>query len=284
MNVNSGGQAVEPPYRIAQTRALTVSSEPPLRHGSYRALASTANVFARECFMDELAALAGRDPLEFRLAHLENPRLRAVLEEAAKRFGWRERANVRPAKGKDGRAAPADVGREATARSPSKGQGRGEGEETTTTPGAAIAVGLACGTEKGSYAAACAEVSVDLKRGEIKVKRICQVFECGAIVNPGNLLSQVQGAIMMGLGPALREEMQFQDGKILNAAFSKYRVPRLDDLPELDVHLLNRPDLPSAGAGETPIVAVAPAVANAVSRAIGRRVREMPLRLERTKS
>ena len=78
--------------------------------------------------------------------------------------------------------------------------------------------------------------------------------------------------------------MQFQDGKILNAAFSKYRVPRLDDLPELDVHLLNRPDLPSAGAGETPIVAVAPAVANAVSRAIGWRVREMPIRLERTKS
>ena len=172
-----------------------------------------------------------------------------------------------------------------TARSPSKGQGRGEGEETTTTPSEAVtAVGLACGTEKGSYAAACAEVAVDLKRGEIKVKRICQVFECGAIINPGNLLSQVQGAIMMGLGPALREEMQFQDGKILNAAFSKYRVPRLDDLPELDVHLLNRPDLPSAGAGETPIVAVAPAVANAVSRTIGWRVREMPLRLERTKS
>ncbi len=285
VNVNSGGQAVETPYRIAQARALTVNSEPPLRHGSYRALASTANVFARECFMDELAVLAGRDPLEFRLAHLENPRLRAVLEEAAKRFGWREHADVASAKGQGGRRVPADVGREATAPSGSKGEGRGEGEGTATTPsGVVTAVGLACGTEKGSYAAACAEVAVDLKRSEIKVKRICQVFECGAIINPGNLLSQVQGAIMMGLGPALREEMQFQDGKILNAAFSKYRVPRLDDLGELDVQLLNRPDLPSAGAGETPIVAVAPAVANAVSRAIGWRVREMPIRLERTKS
>ncbi|HEV2973347.1 MAG TPA: molybdopterin cofactor-binding domain-containing protein, partial [Pirellulales bacterium] len=240
ININSGPSAMESPYRIAQKRSQSVQSEPPLRHGSYRGLAATANMFARECFMDELAAAAGRDPLEFRLAHLDDPRLRAVLEEATNRFDWPSSA-----KQKDPN----------------------------------IGVGLSCGTEKGSFVAACAEVKIDRERNRIAVTRVCQVFECGAIINPGNLLSQVQGAMIMGLGPALREEMRFEGGKMLNAAFSKYRVPRIDDLPELDIHLLNRPDLPSAGAGETPLIAIAPAIANAVSRATGQRVREMPIRL-----
>ena len=83
----------------------------------------------------------------------------------------------------------------------------------------------------------------------------------------------------MGLGPALREEMQFAEGKMRNAAFSRYLVPRLADVPELDIHLLNRPDLSSAGGGETPIIAIAPAIANAVFHATGKRVRQMPIRL-----
>jgi isoquinoline 1-oxidoreductase len=217
-----------------------VPSDPPLRQGSYRVLAATANNFARESFMDELAAAAGADPLEFRLAHLDDPRLRTVLQQAAKRFGWRERVGQRQP----------DVG-----------------------------VGLACGTEKGSYVAACVEIALDRPNGRIAVRRVCEVFECGAIINPSNLLSQVQGCILMGIGPALREAMEFQDGKMKNASFSKYLVPRFSDAPELDIHLLNRPDLPSAGAGETPIVAVAPAIANAVFHATGQRIREMPIRL-----
>jgi isoquinoline 1-oxidoreductase len=84
----------------------------------------------------------------------------------------------------------------------------------------------------------------------------------------------------MGLGPALREEMQFAGGKMRNAAFSRYLVPRLSDVPEFDIHLLNRPDLPSAGGGETPIIAIAPAIANAVAHATGKRVRQMPIRLD----
>jgi len=83
----------------------------------------------------------------------------------------------------------------------------------------------------------------------------------------------------MGLGGALREEMRFENGKITNASFWQYEVPRMKDVPELDIILLNRPDLPSAGAGETPIVAIAPAVANAVFHASGRRVRQMPIQL-----
>ena len=83
----------------------------------------------------------------------------------------------------------------------------------------------------------------------------------------------------MGMGPALREEMRFEGGKMLNAAFSRYRVPRFADVPELEVHLLDRPDLPSAGAGETPLIAIAPAVANALHAATGQRSRAMPIRL-----
>ncbi len=271
VNVNSGPSAIDTPYRIAQARSQFVQSEPPLRHGSYRALASTANLFARECFMDELAAAAGRDPLEFRLTHLDNPRLRAVLEEAAKRFDWSGRTK--------GLAA---TGREVAAPSPSTGEGRGEGEAQRTVSATLTGIGLACGTEKGSFVAACVEVKIDRERNRLSVEKVCQAFECGAIVNPDNLLSQIQGAIVMGLGPALREEMRFEKGKMLNAAFARYHVPRFEDVPELDIHLLNRPDLPSSGAGETPLIAVAPAIANAVSRAIGQRIREMPIKLPQT--
>jgi len=245
INVNSGPSAVETPYRIEKHHSKFISSTPPLRHGSYRALAATANNFARESFMDELAAAAKTDPLDFRLAHLENTRLRAVLETAAKRFDWKKRASQ---------------------RKPNTG------------------TGLACGTEKGSYVATCAQIEVDREKNEIVVHHVCQVFECGAILNPDNLLNQVQGAIIMGLGPALREEMHFENGKILNASFGKYRVPRFDDVPELDIHLLNRPDLASAGAGETPIIGIAPAIANAVFHATEIRIRSMPIRLPERKT
>ncbi len=244
LNINSGASSVRPPYRVGRVDARYVRSAAPLRHGSYRALASTANTFARESFMDELAELAGADPLAFRLDHLDDPRLRAVLTEAATRFDWPNRTK-------------------------SKEPGKG--------------VGLACGTDKGGFVAACAAVSVDRDAGTIRVDHVCQAFECGKIVNPANLLNQVTGAIVMGLGPALREAMEFSDGVIRNASFGEYRVPRFADLPTLDVHLLDRPDLASAGAGECPIIAVAPAIANAVHRACGLRIRRMPIRLPNAK-
>lgn len=240
ININSGGAAIGTPYAIPHARTESRRSDSPLRQSSYRALAATANNFARECFMDELAAAAGADPLAFRLAHLENARLRTVLETAVERFGW----------------------------------GRGK-----TSPGENVGVGLACGTEKASYVATCAEVAVDRQRGTIDVRRVCEVFECGTILNPDNLRSQVYGCIMMGLGAALREEMLFEGGRILNASFSRYRVPRFADVPEFDIHLINRPDIEPAGGGETPIIAIGPAVANAVFDAIGVRIREMPIKL-----
>ncbi len=102
-------------------------------------------------------------------------------------------------------------------------------------------------------------------------------FECGAIVNPDHLKNQVEGAVVMGLGGALFEAIEFDDGRIVNPRFSRYRVPRFADMPRLETVLVDRRDLPSAGAGETPIVTIAPAVANAIFAAVGKRLTSMPL-------
>lgn len=235
-NYNSGGSAIATPYDVPNQRVASHGGNAPLRQGSYRALASTANVFARESHMDELARSVQMDALEFRLKNLKQPRLRAVLEAAAKQFGWPQ-AKSKP------------------------GQG----------------FGLACGTEKGSYVASCAEVYVDPSSKQLQVVRVVTAFECGAVRNPLHLKNQVEGAVIMGLGGALFEAIQFADGKILNPKLSRYRVPHFADVPKLETVLLDRKDLPSAGAGETPIIAVAPAVANALCDATGVRRRAMPL-------
>jgi len=235
-NYNSGGSSIRPLYDIPNQRTATHSSQSPLKQGSYRALAATANSFARECHLDDLAHAAGIDPLEFRLGNLSDPRLRAVLVAAAERFGW----------GK---------------RQPAKGCG----------------FGIAGSSEKGSYVATCAEVEIPPDGGKLRVVRAVTAFECGAIVNPDHLQNQVEGSVMMGLGGALFEAISYVKGRITNANFSGYRVPRFGDLPELETVLVNRPDLPSAGAGETPIIAIAPAIGNAIFQATGTRLRSLPL-------
>jgi isoquinoline 1-oxidoreductase len=123
--------------------------------------------------------------------------------------------------------------------------------------------------------ATCAEV--EAKDGAVKVVRLVTAFECGAVVNPDHLKNQVEGALVMGLGGALFEAVKFAGGTVTNPRFSRYRVPRFADAPEIDVVLLDRKDLPPAGAGESPIVAVAPAVASALFDATGTRLRSMPL-------
>jgi len=241
LNISSGGNSIETPYNVGQKDQRVLRSRPQLREGSYRALASTANSFARESFMDELAALAGVDPLEFRLQHLDEPRLRPVLEAAAEKFGWRQRV---------------------AKKEPNRG------------------IGLACSWDKGSVVACCLEVEVNSTSREIHVVEVCEAFECGKIMNPDNLRSQIEGAIVMGIGPALREAMEFDDKRITNASFRRYRVPHFGDAPRIECVLLDRPDLTSVGAGETPIIAIAPAIANAVFHATGERVRRMPVRLK----
>ena len=102
-------------------------------------------------------------------------------------------------------------------------------------------------------------------------------YECGAVVNPDTVTSQIEGGTVMALGGALFETVAFDQGRIARPSLAGYRVPRFADVPELNVVLLDRPDLPSAGAGETPLIAVAPAVANAIFAATGRRLRSLPL-------
>jgi CO/xanthine dehydrogenase Mo-binding subunit len=137
--------------------------------------------------------------------------------------------------------------------------------------------GLAAGYEKGSYVATCAEVAVDRASGSVRVVRLVEAFECGAIVNPDGLRNQVVGAMIQGLGGALFEAIEFENGRIKNPRFSSYRVPRFRDVPDIEAILLNRKDLPSAGAGETPIMTVASAIGNAIFDATGVRLNGLPL-------
>jgi isoquinoline 1-oxidoreductase len=239
VNINAGRNSADSPYNVPCKRSDSIESNPPLRHGSYRALAATGNTFARESFMDEMAAAAGADPLEFRLAHLKDPRLRTVLKEAARRFKWTERIKQ---------------------KQPNRG------------------VGLACGTEKGSFVACCTEVKVDRAKNDIRVIDVCQTFDCGPVLNPENLRNQMEGAIIMGLGPALREEIRIQDDIVANPSFRQYRVPRFADVPKIEVHAMNRAEVEPAGAGETPIIGIAPAIGNAVFQATGVRLRAMPMK------
>jgi nicotinate dehydrogenase subunit B len=233
-NYNSGPSAIQAKYDFPNQSTQFFDCDSPLRQGSYRGLAATANHFGREVHMDELAHEIGMDPLEFRLRNIQDPRLKAVLEAAADKFGWKR-------------------------------------------PGTNRGAGLSCGFEKGSYVATAAEVSVDAKTGGVKIERVVEAFECGAIVNPVHLHNQVEGAVVQAIGGALFENIQFQNGQIQNARFSRYRVPRFSDVPKLEIILVDRKDLSSAGAGETPIVGLAPAVANAIFSATGVRLRSLPL-------
>ncbi len=137
--------------------------------------------------------------------------------------------------------------------------------------------GMGGGFEKGGYVATCAEVAIDRARGSVRVVRVVTAFDCGAVVNPNGLRNQIMGANVMGLGGALFEAIEFANGKILNDRFSRYRVPRFSDLPEIEVILVDRKDQPSAGAGETPIVGLAPAVGNAIFASTGKRIRSLPM-------
>ena len=233
-NYNSGPSALQTPYTVPDKKEQYHQVHSPLRQGSYRGLAATANIFVRESHMDELAHSIKMDPLEFRLKNTQDERLRNVIEAVAGRFGWKNRR---------------------------KTAGRG--------------FGIAAGTEKGSYMACCAEVAV--ANGQVKVVRVVEAFECGAIVNPEHLRNQVEGAVAMGLGGALFEHIDFADGKIETNRLSRYRLPRFADMPVIESVLLDRKDLPSAGAGETPIMGVAPAVGNAIFDATGIRIRSLPM-------
>jgi isoquinoline 1-oxidoreductase len=137
--------------------------------------------------------------------------------------------------------------------------------------------GLACGHAKNGYLATCAEVSVDQGNGAVQVVRVVAAFDCGAVVNPAHLKGQIEGCIIQGLGGALFESIEFGNGKVYNPYFSSYRVPKFRDIPDLEIIMMDRKDLPSVGAGEAPIIGIAPAVGNAIFAATGKRIRSLPM-------
>ena len=229
LNINSGAAGIGCPYKVPNVRLAFQPADSPLRQGSYRALAATANHFARESHIDELAYELGEDPVDFRLRHLADERLADVLRAAAERAAWPE-----------------------------------------------AGLGIACGLEKDSRVATCAAVQVD-GEGEIRVTHIVTAFDCGAILDPDNLVNQIEGATVMGIGGALHEQVHLEHGRVATRSLSEYRVPRFQDVPQIDVVLLDRPDIAPAGAGETPIVCVAPAIANAAFATDGVRRRALPL-------
>lgn len=137
-------------------------------------------------------------------------------------------------------------------------------------------VGLSIGEDVGSYVATCLELAIEGR--EIRVRRVVTAIDCGLIVNPEGVRNQVEGSTVMGLGGALYEAIEIGDGVVLNTSLSRYQVPRITDTPEIEVVLAGDPSDPSTGAGEPGLVAVAPAVANAVFDATGQRIRELPLK------
>jgi nicotinate dehydrogenase subunit B len=233
-NYNGGAASLTPPYQIPDYYIAYRASESPLRSGSYRSLAAVGNTFARETHIDEIAAVLSLDPLELRLRNIENPRLKAVLQQAAERFGW----------------------------------GRSKS-------GHGIGFGVACNVEKGGHLALFTELEAE---GEhVRLRRMVAAFDAGAVINPDILRHQVEGAIVQGIGGALFEELRFNTKQILNGRLSAYRVPRFTDAPAIEVILVDRRDIPSAGAGESPITVAAPAIGAALYAACGQRIRRLPL-------
>ena len=197
-----------------------------------------ASHFAREVHVDEIAAQLEADPVELRLRNLTHPRFRRVLTAVAEKFGWKDRRTA-----------------------PSSGVGSG--------------IGVALGSDVGSYVADCVELAVEGR--EVRVDHVVAAFDCGLVVNPDGVRNQVEGSIVMGIGTALWEAVEFDGGRVLNPSFSRYRVPRITDAPRIDVELVGDPETPPTGAGEPAIVPIAAAVANAVRDATGTRIESLPV-------
>lgn len=233
-NYNSGAAGLAPPYRIPNAWVGFYRTRSDVRQGSYRALAAVANAFARESHLDEWAADLKADPLDFRLRHIEDARLREIVERTASRFGW-------------GRAR--------------SGSGRG--------------VGMSCNLEKDARLALCVEVEAD--GGSLRVVRMVASGDFGAALNPDGLRNQMVGALIQGIGGALWERVTFEGTRQSTRRLSQYRVPRFSDMPDVDVQIIDRRDVPPAGAGESPITLTAPAIAAALFAATGIRRTELPL-------
>jgi nicotinate dehydrogenase subunit B len=217
----------------------------PVRNGSFRTLGAHGNIFAIESFMDELADVAGSDPLAFRLAHLRDPRARAVLQAVADKAGWI------PGKKGDGR------------------NGRG--------------IAYCRYKSIGMYAAVVVDVEVDRETGVIKVPRIVMAADIGLVVNSDGAKNQLEGGIVQAVSLTLKEQVAFDRREITSRDWSGYPILTFPEVPNVEVILMDRSD-PSWGAGEGSLPPTSAALANAFAHATGRRIRELPMTPERVKA
>ena len=220
----------------------------PLRTSNLRAPGDVARCFASESFMDEIAADLNTDPVEFRLRHLtENKRGTDCLKAAADKMGWQSRPS------------PASAG------------------------GANIAKGrgVAMTQRANAYAAAAAEIEINKSTGQIVVKRVVCAHDCGLIVNPDGVRNQVEGNVIQGVSRALLEEVTFDSSGVTSLDWKSYPILKFADVPEVEVVLINRPEMAPLGAGEPATIPVPAAIANAIFDATGVRLREAPFTPER---
>jgi CO/xanthine dehydrogenase Mo-binding subunit len=205
-----------------------------LRTSSLRSLGAYTNVFAVECFMDELAAVAGQDPVTYRLAHLSDPRGRAVLAAVAERAAW------------SAREVGGDVG---------------------------FGVGVAQ-YKRGGWCAVVAEVEAV---ADVRLRRLTLAVEVGAVVHEDGVRNQVEGGAVQAASWTLKERVRFDRCRITSIDWESYPILRFSEVPAVDVTVLDRPDLPSVGAGEVAQGPTAAAIGNALAAAVGVRVRDLPL-------
>ena len=248
-----GGQS-QGTGNIRGERVLIHNVVSPFWTGPLRSPERFQNTFAHESFVDELAAKAKADPVDFRLRHLSHARLRDVLKGAASAANWDARASPKRVAGRSGIFS-----------------GRG----------------VSCVAYEGDngYAAMVAEVEVDRGTGIITVKRIAVCVDCGPISNPEGLRNQTEGGTLQGVSRALYEEVTWDNHKITSVDWGSYRTYPLGfKIPTVQVAMINRPTENATGAGELAITIVAPAIANAVFDATGVRIRQIPLNPERVKA
>ncbi len=244
----------DPPYRAPNVKVhVHWIAQAPLRPSNIRAPGKVANCFAVESFVDELAAHAGVDPLEFRLRDLADPRGVEVLKKAAALIGW---------------------------------QPRSASESRRATQPVATGRGLAYVHYKNNenYVAIAMEVAVERSSGKISVKRVACAHDCGLMINPDNVRAQVEGCILQTISRTLYEETEFDRSRVTSVDWSSYRLLRFPDVPQLDIALIDRRHEPPLGAGEAATAPVAAALANAVFDATGARLREAPFTHERVRA
>src|SRR5437762_5697494 len=225
----------------------------PLRVSALRGLGAPQNTFANESFIDELAAVAGADPVDFRLRHLRDQRAIDVVRAAASLASWQPR-----------------IGSAARAENPIA-RGRG--------------FAYAKYEYENAYVATVADVEVDRRTGAIRVRRVFVAHDCGLIVNPDGVRNQIEGNVVQTLSRTLKEEVRFDRGRVTSLDWQSYPLLRFSEVPEaIEIALIDRPDRPSVGAGEPAACPVPAAVANAVFDATGARLRRVPFTLERVKA